>query len=399
MEIDRQSDIERAIRLGETVEVSGERPAEDLYTAVLGLESSLGWSRNVSIENKQEQLEEYLGSWGSGEGFKPEFKFSGLKYDHSDCLKVLSSLNEEAKKIDKAEINDYGFEKLSTEDVRNIFRGTFQEIKLQADLAYNLKERDEWRSNCLKLWPIDESSARESREILRKKESSEEESGRQLHAEDVAELFRDEISRLGMEYDVEVRSVAGCHNIPEEETVIVAKGVSDERVYSQEEAEMLTKHEIFHVIRSYNGKKASQGKFPPILGVHTPFYDRAEEGGAILREMETGVLTDSKLRDYHLRNLAAYHVSKGTAFMEAARDLVNLGASRSRAFGLLARNREVLRHHIYIGGFRDWENLDRERMMTGKVNPDWAEKIWREVEAGGVFSRPEIPAEKVFSPE
>lgn len=397
MEIGQPSDVERAVKRGEKLEVSEESPAEELYNAVLGLKRNLSWGSNVSIDNKEEELKRFIQAWDAGENYEPRFEFSGLEFELENCLEAIRSLNDGARNIDVQKREEYGFKALSVEEIRNLFRGVFQEIEQEVRLAANLESFNEWRSDCLSVWPMDESSARDSREFLRENEFEDEADDEELYAEDVAMLFRKELERLGIEYDVEVRNVAGCHNIPEDRTVVVAKGASEERVYRLREAEMLAKHEIFHVVRSYNGSEAS-GDFPPILGVHTPFYDETEEGGATLREQELGVMTGAKLKDYHLRNVAAYRVSQGTGFMEAARELASLGASRSRAFGLLTRNREVLRHHIYLNGMKDWKTNEKEKLMVGKVNPEWAEKVWREVEADGVFSRPEISPGKVFNP-
>ncbi|PSH01584.1 MAG: hypothetical protein BRC27_01655, partial [Nanohaloarchaea archaeon SW_10_44_10] len=73
------------------------------------------------------------------------------------------------------------------------------------------------------------------------------------------------------------------------------------------------------------------------------------------------------------------------------------GGSEEGAFNLLARNREALRHHIYLGGYHDWKEIEnKERMLVGKVNQEWSEKLWKEVETNGMLQKPEIGEEKLF---
>jgi len=41
-----------------------------------------------------------------------------------------------------------------------------------------------------------------------------------------------ELERIGIDYNVEIRDVPGCFNIPEEQTVVIARGKKKERFFS-----------------------------------------------------------------------------------------------------------------------------------------------------------------------
>jgi len=277
--------------------------------------------------------------------------------------------------------------------LQEFFKESFRELKLYVELADNVEDREAWKEVSERIWPmISKEEYQDSLEAIQGLEDKEKE--KVLDAEDLKEMFEEEIERLGFGYSVEVRDVSGCFNAPEERTVVVAKGTESERFYSREEAEMLTKHEIFHVVRGINGRNISD-KFPEVLGVHSPFYDQTEEGGALYRERKTNTNFEAKDFDYHLRLIAAYKLSTGESFHDVVEDLMDLGGSLDRSFYLVARNREALRHHIYLSGIKGWKENDTEKLLIGKLNPDWAEKFWEEVENGS-FNRPEIGAEALF---
>ena len=96
-----------------------------------------------------------------------------------------------------------------------------------------------------------------------------------------------------------------------------------------------------------------------------------------------------------MRLIAAYEISQGKDLDKVGEKLIDLGADPERSFYLIARNRQALRHHIYLSGLDDWEEDNREKLMIGKLNPKWTEKFWREVEKGS-FNRPKISAAEVF---
>jgi hypothetical protein len=278
-----------------------------------------------------------------------------------------------------------------------MWKNIFREFRLYIEIADNIESYNKWRKKCLKVWPIDEDQIQESIDLLEHGIDTETEE-KTLHAEDLKQMWEEELERIDAEYEVQVRNVPGCFNIPEEQTVVVAKGRGDERLYSESEAKILTMHELFHVVRAYNGRKAGEKSgLPPFLGIRTPFYDRTEEGGAVYREIRTGVITSEKEFDYHLRAVAAYYVAEGLGFMEAAEKLVDLGGKPERAFELLARNREILRHHIYMAGVAEWKRTDNlDKLLVGKVNSEYAELFWKEVEAEGMLEKPPVTAEQVF---
>lgn len=362
---------------------------EELQEKVKDLVSKAHWAR-TEIVNREQQRQAFLKAHKSGEDWNPNFRFqkpetSEVKEEVREGLELASSINEK-------DVANAGFEVLNEENLKEFFTECFRELGLYIELTEKVDDREAWREVNEEIWPmVSEEKYRGSLEKIEGLKNHKEE--KYLKAEDVKQLFEEEIEGLGFEYKVEIRDVDGCHNIPEEKTVIVAKGSSSERLYSEREAKMLAKHEIFHVVRGVNGRNLRDSF--SITGVHSPFYDKTEEGGAVLREHETDANYSSKDFDYHLRLIAAYEISQGKDLDKIAEKLIDLGADPERSFYLISRNRKALRHHIYLSGLDDWEEMDREKLMIGKLNPEWTKKFWKEVEEGN-FNRPKISAEEVF---
>lgn len=389
---------EKTYELYEAVEFRRERIVEDLFNAVKILKDKASWTKNVEITNKQEEKERFLEARRNGENFQPDFKFAEFPYNEETFVELIDILEGETQKITQSTLDRYGAEEITVLELREFFEEIFEELKLYVELAAEIEDREKWKRKCEDLWPmVNKEAVEESKQRVQELEPEEEE--KNINAEELKEMWEEELDRLGVEYNVEIREVGGCFNIPEEETVVVAKGKGEERLYSESEAKILTMHELFHVVRAYNGRKACvKSDFPPILGVHTPFYDQTEEGGAIYREHETEVITESQEFDYHLRLLAAYWTYQDIQFEEIVESLIDLGGTPERSFYLAARNREVLRHHIYYTGYReDWkDNEDIEPLLIGKLNSQWAE-IWKkEAEAEGMIGKPEVGAEELF---
>ena len=375
------------------LEFSNKNIFEELYEMIQILTGEANWNKNISIKNREEQKQAFQEAREKNEKWGPDFQFENTRKDFQALKKNIDQCIKASKKISKKNMDDAGFEILEPGDLQEFFKESFRELKLYVELADNIEDREAWKEVSEKIWPmISKEEYQDSLEAIKGLENKEKE--KVLDAEDLKEMFENEIERLGFDYSVEVREVSGCFNAPEERTVVVAKGTESERLYSKEEAEMLTKHEIFHVVRGINGRNISD-KFPEVLGVHSPFYDQTEEGGALYRERKTNTNFEAKDFDYHLRLIAAYKLSKGESFHEVVEDLMDLGGSLDRSFYLVARNREALRHHIYLSGIGDWKENDTEKLLIGKLNPEWAEKFWEEIENGG-FNRPEIGAEAVF---
>ncbi|MFB6115431.1 MAG: tyrosine/phenylalanine carboxypeptidase domain-containing protein, partial [Candidatus Nanohalobium sp.] len=336
------------------------------------------------------------------EDFKPDFEFKDFPYSEQKILNVLDHCIEASKEITEENLEKYGAEKISASEMRSFFSGLFQEMQLYVKLSANVEDEQAWRSYSEEIWPLPkEETVENSREKVREMENQELE--KNVTPEELAEMFRDELDRLEVDYDVEIRDVGGCYNIPEERTVVVSSGDGEKRMYSRPEAEMLTMHEIFHAMRAYNGFTAGrESGFPDILGIHTPFYDQTEEGGAIFREHATNTSFEDKEFDYHLRLIAAVELAKSDNYREdfqrTMEKLIDLGGSVERSFYLVARNREALRHHIYqTGYYEEWKDRDEKwPLLIGKINSKWAEKFREEVEADGMFERPEVGEEKLF---
>jgi len=382
------------------ITLNEDRIFKDLYNAATLLKDRVSWTKNLSITNKKEEAQKFRRAWKNDEKYNPNFEYSTFNGNPRTAIKLLTALNRETTKIDKALVNDIGCQTLDVEDLRNLFRGIFEEFKMYVRVAATVKDENKWRPNCLKIWSMDEENILESKKRLINTDFDTKKEEKDLKAAEIKQMWVKELERLGIDYKVEIRDVDGCFNIPENKTAVVAKGEGQERLYSKSEAEMLTIHELFHVARSYNGRKVTEeSSLPPILGMHTPYYDQTEEGGAVYREFQTGVITPSKKKDYDLRTMAAYYTQQGLEFYEIVEKLVKLGARPKRAYGLAARNREILRHHIYLGGLGEWENRENfDPLMIGKVNIDWAEKLHREVEAeDGILKEPPVKSKDIFN--
>lgn len=367
-----------------------ERKIEQLSNAVNMLVGKASFVQNIKITNKKAERKKFKKARKGKNTFSPDFKFRNYSYNPDNFLKLVKELKKESKTINSNDIEKYDFQHLTSEDFSTFFNEIFEEIKLYVDLASNIEDRETWKNKSLDIWPmVDKKTVKNTRnkidELKNHKKTSEQD--KNLPAEKVKEMWEKELQRLNITYNVEIRNVNGCFNIPEESTVVVAKGNETERLYSKKEAKILTMHELFHVVRAYNGFKAGeQNNFPPILGLHTPFYDKTEEGGAIYREHKTGVITPEKEFDYHLRLLAAYYHYEGWHFQDIAEKLIELGGSVDRSFYLAARNREALRHHIYQGGYyEEWKNNEELwPLLIGKLNPKYAELFKKEVKKGNM---------------
>lgn len=384
----------------ELVELEQENIVEQLYNAVLVLLKFSSPVKNIRIKNKLEQKQVFLDAYENEEEFEPEFEFQEFPYNEETFVLFIDILTGECEKINRSTLRNYGAEEIGVGEFQEFWEQIFEELKLYVKLAANIENEKKWREISMELWPMaSEKVVDEVKQRLEDRFNSSEEE-KELEAKHLKDMWINELERLGVDYNVEVRDVAGCFNIPEEQTVVVARGYEEERLYSRKEAEMLTMHELFHVIRGYNGRKACEKSgLPPILGVHTPFYDQTEEGGALYREKATGTDYPEQWKDYHLRFMAAYYLSEGIEFTEVVEKLIESGAEPGRAFELVARNREVLRHHIYLGGYYRWEDADEETiesLLAGKLNPHYAEIFREEVEADGMVQKPEIGVEELF---
>lgn len=393
-------ELEKDIEL--ELEFSKKEMIRELHSCVKVLIEKCHWGRNIGIENKFEEKQRFLRELEEGGEYVPDFQFSGFEYSDSRLLDLLDQCIEGAEKIDGEELEKYGAEVVTTDDMQRFYTDIFTELKLYVKLAAGIESEDKWRTYSEKIWPmVDREEFQKSKRRMKEIKKTEEE--KNLDSSDLREMFEAEIERLGMEYSVEVRNVPGCYNIPEEKTVVVADGGAEKRYYSEEEAQMLTIHELFHSVRAYNGYKAGKNNLPPVLAIHTPFYDQAEEGGALYREDKTGVAYGNKDFDHHLRLVAAYRMAESDdlneEFHSIAEDIIEIGAEPERVFELMARNREVLRHHIYKSGHREWRNLGEDEirsMLIGKINYRYAELFGKEVEADGMLRAPEIGPEKLF---
>jgi len=382
----------------ELVEIEQENVLDQLFNAVEIFTDKASFIKNIKIQNKPEQREEFLKAREDDESFEPDFEFKEFPYNEKTFVTFLDVLIGECENISEDVLKERGAKEIDIEEFRAIWEETFEELKLYVKLSANIEDRDKWLNLSQQIWPM--ASKRVVEDVhSRLEEGFElENEEKNLQAEDLKPMWEEELERIGVDYEVRIRNVSGCFNIPEEQKVIIAKGEEEERFYSKKQAEMLTMHELFHVIRGYNGRKVcEEADLPPILGVHTPFYDQTEEGGALYREKVTETAYPRQWKDYHVRFMAAYYLSEGFGLQEAGEKLIELGAEPERAFELLVRNREALRHHIYLNGYQNWKELDEVwPLLTGKIDHQLAKTLKEEVEADGMIGKPPVTAEDLF---
>ncbi|MFB6144933.1 MAG: tyrosine/phenylalanine carboxypeptidase domain-containing protein [Candidatus Nanohaloarchaea archaeon] len=382
------------------LELEKENIVEDLYSAMRALLIHINWIPNARIVNRKEEKKRFLEKRRNGERYEPDFEFKDPEWETSQALTLLTRLEKETERIDEETLEKFGAEYLTVSEFQKLLRDSFREFRLWVNMVNSIEDRETWRELCLKIWPmVSDETIERAKKRLENMDNVEEQE-KNVAAEEVAERMEEEIERLDFDWDVEVKDVPGCHNVPEQQKVVVARGSDGERLYSKEEKEMVAIHEIFHAVRAYNGMKVGEKSgLPPFLGVHTPFYDMTEEGGALYREKILEVMYPAKEQDYNLRILAAKYMSENMEFTEIVEKLISLGSTPERAFILAARNREVLRHHIYMGGFIEtWENEDDvEYLLLGKVDPEYAKLLEREMREGSMLERPPVGPEKLFS--
>lgn len=397
------SEIKETELDGDTeLEISSENTIEELTEAVKKLTDKASWIKNIEITNKKEERERFKQARREDKDFKPEFSFRKLEKPEP-VLKIIEDAEEAVQSIDEEELERYGAEKITVEEMKKFFKDILKELKLYTKLSAEIDEEEQWRKYSEEIWPmVNRETFQESVEKLKVMERTKEEKNKELDSEGLKQMFEEEIEELGMDYSAEIRQVGGCFNIPEEKKVVVADGKEEKRMYSRQEAEMLTKHELFHALRAHNGYTAGrESGFPPIIGIHTPFYDETEEGGALYREQQTETNYTDKDFDYHLRLVAAYKIANSDDyrgdFQNIVEDLIELGGSVERSFYLVARNREALRHHIYLNGVKEWKDRDEIwPLLIGKVTSEYAEMFREEVEAEGMIQEPDVGPDKVF---
>lgn len=399
-----EREIKQKIREEESFELEfdEEKLVEQLQQMVQLMTGTCSWISNIKITNKAEERKRFKQKRERNERYTPELNFADFPHDENQLRQILERCKQAAERLEQHHLDSYGAEVITADQLTEFFQEIFRELELYVELAASIEDEDAWRNYSEKIWPLpSEEEAEKARKEMKEVENEIPE--KDLDSEDLRQMFEDEVERLGMEYDVEVRQVPGCYNIPEEKKVIVADGDDRKRYYSIEEARMLTMHEIFHAVRAYNGYNAGKNDLPPILAVHTPFYDQTEEGGALYREKRTGTDYPEKEFDYLLRYLIVHELSQTDSFSDEFEDvmdkLVELGAEEERVFDLILRNREVMRHHVYKAGYEEWEDLDEKQLdglLLGKVNLEYAELFQKEVEAGGMITPPEVTASQLF---
>lgn len=377
--------------------VDEQNAISNFSTAVKVLTSKASWTQNIGITNKEEQKKKFKENRNN---FEPDWKFKNNNIEEEKYIKLIEKLKDAVKEnITNISLEKYDNKTIGETTFQEFYLETFEELKYRLKIAKNIEDRETWKKYCMKCWPVENKESFENSLKFLKNNETPVEEDKVLNAEDVKKMWESELDRIDLDYNVEIRDVRGCFNIPEEKTVVVANGENKERTYSREEAKILTMHELFHVVRAYNGFNIGKSdEFPSIMGIHTPFYDKTEEGGAIFREYETDVINDEKEFDYHLRNVAAYYTKQDIRFSEIVKRLMDLGGTLDRSFYLAARNREVLRHHIYIQGFQDhWkQNKKPEKMLIGKLNPKYSNLFYEEAEAQGMFEKPKISYDQLF---
>lgn len=357
------------------------------------------WMENLEMSNREKIKKKALKA--GVKGYQPDYRFKDPFYHEETFLDLINKIQESIRDLEEQDLEVYRPESLDIEDIKRLFIENFEELKNDIRICSNGGKREIWLENSLEKWPmVSKATFRNSKKTLTDWEKEKTKSDG-ISFEQIEKIWRKDLEKLGMEYGVERRKVKVCHNLPEQKKLVIAEGKNGGRQYTEKEAARLTSHEIFHAVRAYNGfETGSKSSFPEIIGLHTPYYSKTEEGGAVYREHRQGTIYPEKEFDYHLMLVASYLTSKGELFEEVVKELQSLGATKERSIHLAARSREALRLHIYQGGYyEEWKDLsdqDADKLMIGKVNEEWGQKLYREAENDGMLEKPKISAEKVF---
>ena len=364
-------------------DVSPEHRLEHVFEVVRG---SINQIRLLEhrIENQGRQKNKFL---KQGDKFTPEPEFREFEHD----INTFISLIEETKHIAK---NCRIEAKAPTEAIRNMVVRSLEELKWHARLMDRLGNPEEWKTISQRIWGKPSKSEYKRCKEQAKSLDTEQET-KTVSPRELKKMFDQELEELGIDYDTAIEQVRGSHNLPGERRLVVSSGANGERMYSQEEAEALTKHETFHVARAHNGYKiSSELGTPPFFGVFTEGYDVAEEGGAVYREIATNTLSDTREHDYRAKVVAAYLAHESSSFSheftEIADKLEEIGLTRERAFEILFRNRQAIRHHTYWCGRKIWQSGYNQRLLIGKVNKQTAESF------AGSRLAPDVGANRLF---
>ena len=358
------------------------------------------WMDNLEMSNREKIKKKALKE--GVKGYQPDYRFKDPFYHEETFLDLINKIQKSLRDLEEQDLEVYRPKSLDIENIKRLFIENFEELKNDIRICSNGENQEIWLENSLEKWPmVSKATFRNSIKTLEDWEEEKNQSD-SISFEQIGKMWRKDLEKLGMKYEVERRKVKVCHNLPEQKKLVIAEGENGERQYTEKEAARLTSHEIFHAVRAYNGfETGSKSGFPEIIGLHTPYYSKTEEGGAVYREHRQGTIYPEKEFDYHLMLVASYLTSKGEMFEEIVKELQSLGATKERSIHLAARSREALRLHIYQGGYyEEWKGLsdqDADKLMIGKVNAEWGQKLYREAENNGMLEKPKIDAETVLN--
>lgn len=360
---------------------------EELFNAVKIVDDRVHW-RNIEIKNRETSRQRYVD--GEREDFQPGFEFKEFEWNPQTFKRVLDELIGECERIDRKTVKSYNPEHISVEQFRELWKEVFIEYKSYVKLLSNVEDEEEWRRQCKKLWPLDESVVKKSEKRLEKISPQEEE--KTLDAKDLAHRWRETLHELDTDLSVKLDDVGSCRNNLDKNLLLVP----EDKKFTESEADQKSSEVFFHTIRSYNGYKVSEkNSLPGLLGFRTPFHESVENGGALYMEFRNGI-SESREFYHHLNVMASYYTQECLEFREIVEKLMEFGGDPGKCFDIAADNQEVARGHIPFQSKKIWENREElDPLLLGKIGEDFVDVLWKEV--GFMLGEPPVKAEQLFN--
>lgn len=252
----------------------------------------------------------------------------------------------------KRELFNLEIEKVEDPSLAFLFRDKREELDLMISMLNERGTRD-FFYNSIRLYKgVNKDLKEQAREIMeRLDETSGEEAGAMLNAEEFANLANREFEKL-KEQDENFH--CKLHLRKDVNVMMVAHGElyipADYRM-SKVEAEALIQHEVgTHVLTHYNGSQQVLRQFSYGLAG----YDNLQEGLAVMSEYLVGGLTANRLRILAARVLAGAKLLEGADFREIFNMLHHeYGMGAERSFNVTSRIMQgggFLKDIIYLEG-------------------------------------------------
>lgn len=205
-------------------------------------------------------------------------------------------------------------------------------------------------------------------------------------AKESAHFFREYSKKYDFTYEIKNSSKMGA--IAMVSNSLKALVLNDNHVFSENEINVLTNHEIgVHMVTTMNGLLHPLKIFSHGL----PNNEETQEGLAVFSEYMSGNLTVKRLKELAYRVLAVDSLAKGYTFSRTFRMLHNdYDLGREEAFYLAIRAHRgggFTKDYLYLTGLKKIYNYhkndkDLSLLLTGKVSLEYVDDIQYMIDNG-----------------